>query len=333
MLQRYKDLQDIIAILGIDELSEDDKLTVTRARKIQKFLSQPFFVAEQFTGYQGQVRADRRHGARLQGDRRRQARRHPRSRRSTWPARSTKSSNARRRRSSSRMAIPKHIRLEFVTPERAIVHDDVDEVEMPGEDGYFGVLPGHAPLLAALKVGEMWYRKGADKHYAFIAGGFAGGAARSRRRAGAQVAERAEDIDIERAEAAKRRAEERLAKPMARTWTSNARASPLLRRSRGCRFPATRAPRVLTHMCRRSPRPSSTHPGLRREGNEDASARGRTSACFWSPTAWAATRPAKSRRASPSRSSRRSSTTRATPTSTRRGRFRTTPRSASTATA
>jgi F-type H+/Na+-transporting ATPase subunit beta len=53
ILQRYKDLQDIIAILGIDELSEDDKLTVTRARKIQKFLSQPFFVAEQFTGRKG----------------------------------------------------------------------------------------------------------------------------------------------------------------------------------------------------------------------------------------------------------------------------------------
>jgi F-type H+-transporting ATPase subunit beta len=53
VLQRYKDLQDIIAILGIDELSEDDKLTVSRARKIQKFLSQPFFVAEQFTGIKG----------------------------------------------------------------------------------------------------------------------------------------------------------------------------------------------------------------------------------------------------------------------------------------
>ncbi len=53
ILQRYKDLQDIIAILGIDELSEEDKLTVTRARKIQKFLSQPFFVAEQFTGLKG----------------------------------------------------------------------------------------------------------------------------------------------------------------------------------------------------------------------------------------------------------------------------------------
>ena len=53
VLQRYKDLQDIIAILGIDELSEDDKLSVARARKIQKFLSQPFFVAEQFTGVEG----------------------------------------------------------------------------------------------------------------------------------------------------------------------------------------------------------------------------------------------------------------------------------------
>ncbi|MCU0293674.1 MAG: F0F1 ATP synthase subunit beta, partial [Thermoanaerobaculaceae bacterium] len=53
ILQKYKDLQDIIAILGIDELSEDDKLVVARARKIQRFLSQPFHVAEQFTGYKG----------------------------------------------------------------------------------------------------------------------------------------------------------------------------------------------------------------------------------------------------------------------------------------
>ena len=53
ILQRYKDLQDIIAILGIDELSEEDKVIVQRARKIQRFLSQPFFVAEQFTGIEG----------------------------------------------------------------------------------------------------------------------------------------------------------------------------------------------------------------------------------------------------------------------------------------
>ena len=75
ILQRYKDLQDIIAILGIDELSEEDKLTVQRARKVQRFLSQPFHVAEVFTGIAGQVRQGRRHGALLQGDHRGQARR------------------------------------------------------------------------------------------------------------------------------------------------------------------------------------------------------------------------------------------------------------------
>ncbi|MFY8034714.1 MAG: F0F1 ATP synthase subunit beta, partial [Flexibacteraceae bacterium] len=55
MLQRYKELQDIIAILGMDELSEEDKQVVTRARRVQRFLSQPFFVAEQFTGLKGQL--------------------------------------------------------------------------------------------------------------------------------------------------------------------------------------------------------------------------------------------------------------------------------------
>ena len=54
VLQRYKDLQDIIAILGVDELSDDDKLAVARARRIQRFLTQPFFVAEQFTGVGGE---------------------------------------------------------------------------------------------------------------------------------------------------------------------------------------------------------------------------------------------------------------------------------------
>jgi F-type H+-transporting ATPase subunit beta len=53
-LQRYKELQDIIAILGIDELSEEDRLTVARARKVERFLSQPFFVAEIFTGSPGE---------------------------------------------------------------------------------------------------------------------------------------------------------------------------------------------------------------------------------------------------------------------------------------
>ena len=53
-LQRYKELQDIIAILGLDELSEEDRLTVSRARKVERFLSQPFFVAKVFTGLDGE---------------------------------------------------------------------------------------------------------------------------------------------------------------------------------------------------------------------------------------------------------------------------------------
>ena len=79
VLQRYKDLQDIISILGMDELSPDDKLSVYRARKIQRFLSQPFSVAEVFTGRSGQAGAGRRNRSRLQGNSRRQARRRGRA--------------------------------------------------------------------------------------------------------------------------------------------------------------------------------------------------------------------------------------------------------------
>ena len=110
------------------------------------------------------------------------------------------------------MSIPKHLQLQFVTPERAIVHDNVDEVEIPGEDGYFGVLPGHEPLLANLRAGELWYRKGNEKTYAFVAAGFVE-VLPDRVAIMAQAAEKADEIDVQRAEAAKRRAEEVLARP------------------------------------------------------------------------------------------------------------------------
>jgi len=108
--------------------------------------------------------------------------------------------------------LPTHVRLEFVTPVQAIVHEQVDEVQVPGEQGSFGVLPGHAPLLAVLATGAMWYRKGTVVKYAFVAGGFVE-VLPDRVSILAQVAERAEDIDAERADAARRRAEELLAKP------------------------------------------------------------------------------------------------------------------------
>ena len=110
------------------------------------------------------------------------------------------------------MALPTKLQLEIVTPDRPLVREEVDELQIPGAEGYFGVLPGHAPLLATLKVGELWYRVGQEKHYLAIAGGFAE-VLPDRVTILAQVAERAEDVDVGRAEAARKRAEARLAQP------------------------------------------------------------------------------------------------------------------------
>jgi len=110
------------------------------------------------------------------------------------------------------LALPTAITLEIVTPERAIASEQVDEIQLPGSEGYFGVLPGHAPLLATLQVGELWYRIGQDKHYLAVAFGFAE-VLPDRVTVLAQIAERPEDIDVPRAEAAKKRAEERVARP------------------------------------------------------------------------------------------------------------------------
>ena len=107
------------------------------------------------------------------------------------------------------MPLPAHIDLQIVTPDRLIVQEQVDEVEIPGSEGYFGVLPGHTPLLASLAVGELWYRKGQEKSYLSLAFGFAE-VLPDRVTILARLAERAEDIDVERAEEARRRAEQRL---------------------------------------------------------------------------------------------------------------------------
>jgi F-type H+-transporting ATPase subunit epsilon len=109
------------------------------------------------------------------------------------------------------MALPTKLTLEIVTPDRSLVNEQVDEVQLPGAEGYFGVLPGHTPLLAALQVGELWYRTGAEKHFLVVAFGFAE-VLPERVTVLAQVAEREQDIDVERAERAMKRAEERLAK-------------------------------------------------------------------------------------------------------------------------
>jgi F-type H+-transporting ATPase subunit epsilon len=113
------------------------------------------------------------------------------------------------------MPIPQHLQLQIVSADRSLVNEQVDEVEIPGVDGYLGVLPGHTPLLAVLGLGDLWYRQGlgdGNKHHLSIALGFAevqpDGVTIL-----AQVAEKAEEIDVARAEAAKKRAEERMVKP------------------------------------------------------------------------------------------------------------------------
>src|SRR4051794_26981539 len=108
------------------------------------------------------------------------------------------------------MALPTTIELQIVTPDKLVLRESVDEVEIPGSEGYFGVLPGHTPMLAALAVGELWYRQGQEKTYLSIAFGFAE-VLPDRVTILARLAERADDIDIERAEAAKARAEKLLA--------------------------------------------------------------------------------------------------------------------------
>jgi F-type H+-transporting ATPase subunit epsilon len=120
------------------------------------------------------------------------------------------------------MALPTKIALEIVTPDRGLIREDVDEVQVPGSEGYLGILPGHTPLLATLTVGELWYRIGTQKHYLAIARGFLE-VLPDRVTILAQIAERADEIDVSRAEAARKRAEERLAKPAAEIDAERAR--------------------------------------------------------------------------------------------------------------
>jgi F-type H+-transporting ATPase subunit epsilon len=108
------------------------------------------------------------------------------------------------------LALPTHIQLQIVSADRSLVNEQVDEVEIPGADGYFGVLPGHTPLLALLGAGELWYRQGQEKHYLMLGFGFAE-VQPDRVTILAEIAERPDEIDVPSAEAARKRAEEQLA--------------------------------------------------------------------------------------------------------------------------
>lgn len=105
--------------------------------------------------------------------------------------------------------LPDKLNLEIATPDRLVLSEGVDEVILPSVEGYMGVRPGHAPLLAQLEVGEITYRAGAEERFLACSGGFvevlADGVSVL-----ATTAEPAEEIDLERAESARERAEKRL---------------------------------------------------------------------------------------------------------------------------
>jgi F-type H+-transporting ATPase subunit epsilon len=105
--------------------------------------------------------------------------------------------------------LPDKLTLEIVTPEKLIFSEEVDEVVVPSEEGYLGVRPGHAPLLAHLDVGEISYRVGSTQKYLAVSGGFAE-VLRESVSVLAQTCERSEDIDVERARKSRERANDRL---------------------------------------------------------------------------------------------------------------------------
>jgi F-type H+-transporting ATPase subunit epsilon len=107
------------------------------------------------------------------------------------------------------MALPEHLTLEIVTPEGLLLREEVDEIVAPGEEGYFGIRPGHTPFLSTLGVGALSYRKGDKWHYLSSFWGFCE-VLPDHVSVLAEIGERGEDIDIDRAETALKRAEARM---------------------------------------------------------------------------------------------------------------------------
>jgi F-type H+-transporting ATPase subunit epsilon len=118
--------------------------------------------------------------------------------------------------------------LRVVTPNRQVVHENVEEIQAPGREGYLGILPGHAPLISELKPGELSYKQGRELHRLAVTGGFLE-VLPEQVTVLAESAEKAQEIDVARAEAARQRAEKRLR--TADTETDVSRATIALERA------------------------------------------------------------------------------------------------------
>ena len=114
--------------------------------------------------------------------------------------------------------------LRVVTPDRQVVREDVEEMQVPGREGYLGILPGHAPLISELKIGELAYRRGRELNYLAVSWGFVE-VLPEQVTVLAEAAERPEEIDVARAQSAKERAEGRLNRPDADTDLNRAMVS------------------------------------------------------------------------------------------------------------
>ena len=124
--------------------------------------------------------------------------------------------------------MPDTFQLEIVTPEKRVVKDVAEEMQIPGKNGYLGILPGHAPLITEMAVGEISYRNNGYTHHLAVAWGFAE-VLPDKVTILAETAERPEDIDVQRAEKAKERAEQLL--KSGNTETDYARANSDLQRA------------------------------------------------------------------------------------------------------
>jgi F-type H+-transporting ATPase subunit epsilon len=123
------------------------------------------------------------------------------------------------------MPLPEAIELQIVTPQKHVLQETVQAIEMPGKEGYLGILPGHAPLITELGIGILAYRKSGETRYLAIIQGYAE-VLPDRVIVLAEIAERAEEINVERAQTDKERAQEELSKTSAGSpdWQEQRRA-------------------------------------------------------------------------------------------------------------
>ena len=201
ILQRYKDLQDIIAILGVDELSDEDKATVARARKIQRFLSQPFTVAEAFTGLKGKYVkvADtvRSFKEVVEG-------KHDEIPEQAFYMQGSIDDVLEKAEEMKKegCAMADTFEIEIATPERSLVQDTAIRAQIPGKEGYIGVLPDHAALVSELAIGTLTYATAQEaRNVVAVHGGFVE-VLDNHVRVLADLAEPGVEIDLQRAQRA-----------------------------------------------------------------------------------------------------------------------------------